>query len=281
MGTSARNDLPSTFRSHPTPAYAVSLVAAVLMAAMCAIGLLWSASVYPADEFRKAFVPNDAAGLVIGLPVLLGSMLLARRGRLIGLLLWPGALLFILYNYLVYAFCMPWNAAYLAYLALILTSAAALVLLARAVDFGAVRERLAGAVPNRLCGGILAALGALYLLLAAGSILRAVIAGPLMTDTALAVSLADLAVSPVWIAGGVLLWLRKPAGYAAGLGLMFSLTMLFVGLLFIFILEPFLAGTAFRWADSLVILVMSLVIVVPMGMYIRGVVRKNGMTGSS
>jgi hypothetical protein len=49
--------------------------------------------------------------LLIGLPILLGSMWLARRGQLIGLFLWPGALLFVLYNDIIYVFAMPINLA--------------------------------------------------------------------------------------------------------------------------------------------------------------------------
>jgi hypothetical protein len=37
-------------------------------------------------------VANNVGNLVIGLAILLGAMGLARRGRLIGLLFWPGAL---------------------------------------------------------------------------------------------------------------------------------------------------------------------------------------------
>jgi hypothetical protein len=35
---------------------------------------------------------------MIGLPILRGSMGLARRGKLLGLLLWPGALFYVLYH---------------------------------------------------------------------------------------------------------------------------------------------------------------------------------------
>ncbi len=42
-----------------------------------------------------------------GLPILLGSMWVAHRGKLIGLLLWTGALFFVLYNYLAYVIALP------------------------------------------------------------------------------------------------------------------------------------------------------------------------------
>ena len=62
-------------------------------------GLLFQSSIYPTYELRSAFLANEVINLLIGLPILLGSMGLTRRGSLAGLLLWPGALLYILYNY--------------------------------------------------------------------------------------------------------------------------------------------------------------------------------------
>ncbi|MBN2554656.1 MAG: hypothetical protein JXA97_01850 [Anaerolineales bacterium] len=39
--------------------------------------------------------------------MLLAAVLLARRGRLIGLLLWPDALLYVPYTYIIYVLAMP------------------------------------------------------------------------------------------------------------------------------------------------------------------------------
>jgi hypothetical protein len=89
--------------------YAISLLIALLMAAASIAGLLRPDVVYPADELVRSFVPTDAATLFIGLPVLLGSIWLTWRGKLVGLLFWPGALLFVLYNYIVYVLGMPLN----------------------------------------------------------------------------------------------------------------------------------------------------------------------------
>ena len=40
---------------------------------------------------------QDAFNLVVGVPLPLGLLWLARRGSLVGLLLWPGALFYVLY----------------------------------------------------------------------------------------------------------------------------------------------------------------------------------------
>jgi hypothetical protein len=58
---------------------------------------LYQVRIYPAGEALYFSVATEVINLVVGLPALLGPMWLARRGRLVGLLCWPGALLHVLY----------------------------------------------------------------------------------------------------------------------------------------------------------------------------------------
>ena len=69
--------------------YSLSLIVAFFMTAASLISLLFPSTMYPNEDLRQSFIPNDVANLFIGLPILLGSMWLARRGKLIGLLFWP------------------------------------------------------------------------------------------------------------------------------------------------------------------------------------------------
>lgn len=103
--------------------YVLSFIVVFLMSAASVAGLLYRAGVYPTDESLRTFLPNDVVNLFVGVPIVLGSMWLARRGGLIGLLLWPGALFFVLYNYIVYVFAMPLNASFVLHLALVASSA--------------------------------------------------------------------------------------------------------------------------------------------------------------
>lgn len=81
-----------------TPVYVASLVIAVLMTVASLLGLLYPERLYPTEALQQSFLATDVVNLVIGLPILLGSMGLARRGKLLGLLLWPGALFYVLYH---------------------------------------------------------------------------------------------------------------------------------------------------------------------------------------
>ena len=77
------------------------------MTRLSLVGLILPDSIYPSEEFIQAYMVNDVINLLIGLPILFGSMWLTRRGNLIGLLFWPGALLYVLYNYTAYIFGLP------------------------------------------------------------------------------------------------------------------------------------------------------------------------------
>jgi len=83
------------------------LLIALLTAIVSIAGLLSPDQVYPTEELQQSFVPTDVINLFIGFPILLGSMWLAHRGKLIGLSFWPGALFFVFYHYLVYIFALP------------------------------------------------------------------------------------------------------------------------------------------------------------------------------
>src|SRR5512138_1708836 len=107
--------------------YATSLLIALLMSVASIAGFQYRAAIYPTEELRHAFVPNDIVSLVLGLPILLGSMWLAWRGKLIGLLCWPGALFFALYNYIAYAVAMPLGWVLLVDIVLVMLSVYALI----------------------------------------------------------------------------------------------------------------------------------------------------------
>ncbi len=253
--------------------YISSLLVAILMAAASLAGLLNRAAIYPTSELVRSFVPNDVVNLIVGLPILLGSMWFSRRGRLLGLLCWSGALFFVLYNYTAYVFAMPLNWAFLLHLVLMTLSTYALVALIALTDGKAVQQRLAGSVPERFAGGVLTGLGMLFLLRVMLVVINAISTGPTLPETDLAVNLADFLTTPAWVIGGILLWKRKELGYVAGLGLLFQGSMLFIGLIIFLLLQPILTGASFAILDVIVIAVMGLICFIPFALFARGVVK--------
>jgi hypothetical protein len=263
-GSLKRNDL--------TLMYALSIIIAVLMAAASAIGLLYRDVIYPADDLLQSFVPNDVVNLLVGLPILLGSMGLARRGKLIGLLMWPGALLYVLYSHIVYVLAMPLGVAFLLHLTLLMLSVYTLAGLVASIDGKAVQQRLAGRVSEKIAGGITAALGLFFAVRAVGVIVGALASQTQIAETERALLVSDFVIGPALVIGGVLLRGRRKLGYVTGLGLLFQTSMLFVGLIIVLLLGPFLTGGPSALADVAVVAVLGLICFVPFALFVRGVV---------
>jgi hypothetical protein len=167
---------------------------------------------------------------------------------------------------------MPLNAAFLLHLTLVALSLYTLIALVASIDGEAVGQRLAGVVPERLAGGILAALGFLFFLRALAVLVGAVTSRTPMAETDLAPNLSDYVVAPALVIGGVLLWQRKALGYVAGLGLLFQASMLFIGLIVLLIVQPFLAAAEFALIDVVVVFVLGLICFIPFVLFARGVV---------
>jgi hypothetical protein len=251
----------------------ISLLTALIQAAGCFLGLTFRASIYPTGELMRAFVPNDIVVLAIGLPVLLGSIWLASRGKLLGLLAWGGALFFITYNSITYVLALPLNRVRLLHLTLLVFSVYSLAALVAGIDKEQVRQRLEGAIPSRLAGGALAGLGILFFVRVLAVLGAAVATGEPVPSTELAVHAADFLITPAWIIGGVLLWRRRTFGFVSGLGLLLQGSMLFIALIGFLLLQPALTGAPFAAADVIVIAIMGLVCFVPFAMFVRAAAR--------
>jgi len=275
MNTNRERNASLPIRRNLTLIYALSFIIAILMGAASVAGLMYRTIFYRTDELLRTFVPNDVVNLFIGLPILLGSMWLARRGKLIGLLCWPGALFFVLYNYIVYVFAMPLNVAFLLHLTLVTLSVYTIIGLVASIDGKAVQQWLTGAVPDRVAGGILAGLGLLFFLRVIGVIVNALTSQTPIAETELALHASDFLITPAWVIAGVLLWQRNEFGYVTGLGLLFQASMLFIALIIFLLLQPFLTTAPFVLADVVVIFAMGLICFIPFVLFVRGVVSKH------
>lgn len=247
---------------------AATLVVALLMALLALAGLLAQDTVYPSAELRRTFLPNDLVNLMVGLPFLLGVLWLAWRGRLLGLLCWPGALFFVTYNAIAYVYALPPGWPLLLNVTLLALTLYTLIAGVARIKGASVQRHLAGHAPVRLASGVLIGLGVLFLLRSAGVIATA---GASLPRTELAVLVADFLTMPAWILGGALLWRRQRLGYVSSVGLLFQASMLFVGLLAWLLLAPLLTGAPLAGVDVVVIFVMGLFCFVPFGFFVRSV----------
>ncbi len=270
MNTNPKESDNLPIRGVLTLAYALSLVSAAIMAIVSAAGLLNQNAIYPTNELRQTFVSNDVVNLFIGLPTLLGSMWLTRRGKLVGLLTWPGALLYILYNYIGYLVGVPSGLISLVYAALILLSAYVAFDLLKCINKEPVQERLTGAVPAKGAGWVLLLFGVMFIFRAVSMIVEASLNQTMLPVTEIGVLIADAVLSALWIAGGVSLLRGRPFGYVSGLGLLFAGSMLFIGLIMFLLLQPVLTDAALVLTDVIVVLVMGLICFIPFALFLRG-----------
>ena len=252
-----------------TLAYAGGLAVGLLMIFTSVIGLAYQRVVYPSNALRTAFVASDGYSLVVGLPVLLGSMWLARRGRLIGLLSWPAAFFYVLYVYIPYVLGVPFNLLFLPHLLLVVLSAYTLIGLLAAIDGEAVRQRLDGFVPVRIAAGIFIVLGIFILFRQMVLIIGAMAGGEPVGMLERATFVADFAVLPMLIAAGVLLWRRAPLGYAAGPGLLLGYGLLALSLVPFLVVQSRISGRPIDSSGVVVVVVMAALCLGPFAFFVR------------
>jgi hypothetical protein len=205
-------DLP-----HRTPVLSAGVV--IVFAVSSIAGLVLGQDLYGA-EAPSVLVSTggDAANLVVVLPVLVAALWLARRGSFTGLLLWPGALFYVLYVELIYLVAGPFSVLSFTYAAAVVGSAALLIGFLASADVTRVRDRLVG-VPAR---GLGVAMVVIALAAYAGLIANAASSiGQLPVDEGFRGQWAiDMVVgTPALLAGGLLLWRRHPFGYLLAPGL--------------------------------------------------------------
>lgn len=249
---------------------AASATIALLMATAAALGLLQRYDVYPTAELRLAFVPSDLFHLIVGLPILLISVWLTRRGHLVGLLCWPGALLYVLYMYVPYLIAVPVTPLLPLYLMLVILSAITLIGLVTNMDSEAVRQRIKKHAPARLCGGILIALAVLIVLRQGVAIFTAISTPSPVDMLEVATVIADSAVAvPAFLGTGILLWQRRPLGYATGAGMLLAYGLLALSVVPFLILEAQTVGAPLDVVGIVVLLVMSAVCLIPFAFFVR------------
>lgn len=93
--------------------------------------------------------------LVVGVPVLAGSLVLARRGSAVAVVTWLGAVGFLLYNALMFVFATPVNRLFLVYLAMLSLAAWSAGTLLWQADARALGRLFPARVPVRLAAGYL------------------------------------------------------------------------------------------------------------------------------
>jgi hypothetical protein len=205
---------------HSRFAIAAAWPVAILLATLSLGGLVTSAYAYEAPAWRAQAIGQDWFDLVIAAPWLALCGTLARTGSYRWRILLAGAYAYTVYEALIYAFAIHFNAWFLVYcatLGLAGFALASLVIQLRretgSIDRGA----------RRLAGGVLVALGSAFALLWLAEDVPAVLRGEpssTLRETGLLtnpVHVIDYAfVLPLHVLGGVWLLRDRPQGALLG-----------------------------------------------------------------
>jgi hypothetical protein len=266
-------------------AAAVASIAIVLLAAVVSVGglVLGAGGLYgnsgtalgPTPSTAGILVPgflgHDAFNLVVALPLLLGTVWAARRGNLIGLLLWPGVLYYTFYTYSLYLIAAPFSGLFLVYALLVAVSAFTTIHVLAGMDRAAVQQQLGAAVPARLVGGLLIGLALLTIAQDASGAIGTALAGRALSDPlARPVWAVDLSVEvPAVLLGGWLLWRRRSLGYVAAAGLLLQYGLTPVALGFGLVLQALATGSPVDWGTLFGVLAFAVVCFAPLAVFVR------------
>jgi hypothetical protein len=174
---------------------------------------------------------NDLTTLVLGLPLLIISTILAFRGSMRGRLLMTGTLGFFLYTYMSMSFATAFNQLFLVYVVLFSLSLFAFISAMMSFDLASLPTYFNERLPRRAIAGLLIAAG-VFLLIAwvGGRILPPLLQGtvpPLENVTTMVIQVLDLGlILPLAVLAGILLLHRKAWGYLlASVAVMKMMTM--------------------------------------------------------
>ncbi len=163
---------------------------------------------------------TDVVILFVALPVLIISMILSRSGSLRAQLTWAGALTYIAYNAVIFAFATAFNPLFLLYVATLSLAVWSLVALLTRTDVEVVRSHFSGKTPVRFFASYLAIISLLFLITWLKQIIPAMfaptapafLAGTIMLTSP--VHVLDLGfLLPLGFVSAVWLWHRKGWGY--------------------------------------------------------------------
>jgi hypothetical protein len=199
------------------PAYWLSAAMIPLLMVAAIAGLFFPSLYRDGPIVTSTDRGTDLATLVIYVPTLVVSLILARRSSHRAQIVWICIVGWITYNYVVYAFAGRFNPLFLVYVVLVSLSVFTLAIVLWRYDPDTVASYIKPSLPVKVISVFLALTAALFLLLWTSDILIATFGHPAPKEIPAgnAVEVSDLAVAiPLLVLAAVRLWQRRATGYA-------------------------------------------------------------------
>jgi hypothetical protein len=228
MNTPAVGTLPpvstrQTATTQPSLATLLSVIVASLALITSAGGLFWDGLYRDNILVTAAFRGNDLITLVGAVPGLIITLIMTRRGSVRAQLIWMGMLAYMLYNYVFYLYGAAFNSFFLLYAALVPLSVAALIASVSNLNVHDISQTFHPRTPVRWISGYMLVfgllLGGMWIAMCLSFVATGQVPVPItQTGHATGVIFAtDLSLLvPGLLAGGLLLWRRRPWGFVLG-----------------------------------------------------------------
>ena len=236
----------------------VSLLIALLLA-VASLGGLCLPLTYTAETPLHAaqYLGNDAGNLLLIVPILLIVAFLALRRSVAARLIWMGTLVYLVYDFLGYAFATHFSSMFLAYCAVLGLSFFALVEGLLTLPIPEIADRYGPRTPRKTAAAVLLLMGLAMVFHWMSEILPALFAGRVpqaVRDSGLLtepVAVLDLAFgAPACLLIAILLLRRKPLGIVLGpvlLTFLFLSSIVLAPMGFAMARHGFASGYALSW----------------------------------
>lgn len=199
---------------------------------------IYGKGIYSMNSVSAALqaIPQDIITLVLGIPFLLLSLFLARKGLIKGRLLLAGVLGYFLITYTMYTFIAMYNRLFIVYVALISFSFFAFILTILSFDINKIPTYFNIKLPLKLISSSLIFITSMVGLLWLSRVIPTLINGTIPVEvehgTTLPVQALDLCIFlPSIFLSALLLLKRKPLGYLLGSISTFTLVFIMSALL--------------------------------------------------
>ncbi len=238
---------------------------------------VYGKGIYKHDSVSVAAqgIAQDVVTMALGLPLLLVSLLLARRGLLKGRLLLTGTVGYFLYTYVSYSFLSMYNPLFLIYVALMSLSLFCFILCMLSIDTEQLKASFGPKLPVKFIGGFQLFIAFTLMMLWLGKIVPLLTTGTapagLEYYTTLVIQALDLGIIvPTAILSGVLLIRRKSLGYLLssiviikGITMLTAITAMLIG--------QYLAGVQLGVVEVIAFPIFNLVTVVCLILIMRSI----------
>jgi len=200
-----------------------SSIAIVLLLAVTAVaGIFWPATYAKETLYQSAGgIGSDLVDLLLVVPILLISSIMGYRGSVRARLVWLGTLGYLLYNFVLYAFGVHFNALFLVYCATLSLCFYATVFCLPLIPLEQIVQTYSPRAPRKTIAIVLLAIAVLFAAFDLGEDIPALLAGRVpqsVTQVNLPVSFIHcldlIFLLPGMCITAYLLFRRKASGYA-------------------------------------------------------------------